>query len=257
MQVRSRGRARSAIRGTKCVIGTAFVAGAALLWRRMMPDSAKGDHGVLDEQQAQQLYDELAPFYDVLASVYRLVGSRRLAERGIRLLDLRPGDTVVDLGCGTGVNLPDLAGAVGPEGRVVGVDLSEGMLAEARQRIADLPTDNVELVQQDVQQFTYPEELDGVVATFALEMVPGYEDIVQRACEALSQAGGRIAVMGLRRPANLPQWAFDLGVALDRPFGASDEYAAFHPWEAVRRHAREIRFETMFGAVYLSVGQVR
>ena len=238
----------------RAVIGAAILGSAGWLWRRV-PPSAWAEHGVLSAQEAQQLYDELAPSYDVLASVYRLVGSRRLAEDGMRRLELSPGDTVVDLGCGTGINLPRLAEAVGPRGRVVGVDVSSGMLAEARRRVAGVTCD-VDFVQQDVRDFDFPDDTAGVVATFALEMVPDYDQVIARASRSLSETGGRIAIMGLRRPEGWPRWAVSLGIALGKPFGLSEDYTEFRPWEAVRRHTHEVHFDSRaLGAIYLSVGE--
>lgn len=239
------------------VVGTAAgLVGVALWWRRATPDQVATEHVILDAGQVRDLYDELASNYDVLASFYDLVGSRRLAAQGIRLLNLQPGDVVVDLGCGTGVNLPQLSAEVGPQGRVIGVDLSAGMLAQARERTVSQGLGNVELVQQDVRQFEFPDDLDGVVATFALEMVPEHDEVIARACRALSGTGGRIAVMGLREPPGWPRWAVEVGIALGRPFGVTEAYTRIRPWEAVERHTDEIAFDTrLFGAVYLKVGQ--
>ena len=57
------------------------------------------------------------------------------APAGRRALGLRPGDTVVDIACGTGLNFPLLEEAIGPDGRIVGVDLTDAMLAQAQRRI--------------------------------------------------------------------------------------------------------------------------
>ena len=57
------------------------------------------------------------------------------------------GESVLEIGCGTGATTVPLAEAVGPRGRVVGVDLSEPMLAGARQRVADSGLGNISLVQ--------------------------------------------------------------------------------------------------------------
>ena len=213
------------------------------------------DDRLLTRDQVRRLYDRLAPGYDVVAGAYQLLGGRRLGPRALQLLGLRAGDTVVDLGCGTGVNLPHLARAVGPSGRVVGVDLSPGMLGQAKDR---LPVDGgapVELAQADLREYELPPDTRGVLATFALEMVPEYDDVVARVCRTLAATGGRLAVSGLRRPRGWPDWLVRLGVLVNRPFGVNRAYEDLHPWEAVRRHADEMAFETaMFGAVYLSVG---
>ena len=238
-------------RTTTLLLATA--AGGALLWRRARRNGPNGD--VLGADQARALYDRIAPIYDGVAGAYALLGARRLHERAVRALLLRPGGTAVSLGCGTGPNLGALARAVGPTGRVVGVDLSAGMLAQARDRVRRLGLDNVELVQADVREFVFPEGLDGVLAVFALEMVPNYDAVVERAVAAL-RPGGRIAVSGLRRPDGWPEWAVRLGEFVNRPFGVSRAYRSFRPWEAVRRHACEVTYrEAVLGAVYLCVGE--
>lgn len=72
-------------------------------------------------------------------------------------LELSPGDTVVEVGCGTGANLPLLAARVGPTGRVVGVDITDAMLERARALVLARGLRNVELVLSDARAFTYPE----------------------------------------------------------------------------------------------------
>ena len=230
----------------------ALAAAGGLLWRRAR---ASDDPAVLGPQAVRDLYDRLAPGYDAVAAAYDLLGSGRFHRRAVEALDLRPGDTAVDLACGTGVNLPHLARAVGPTGRVVAVDLSPGMLAQARQRAECHGWRNVELVEADVREFAFPEPVHGVVSTFGLEMVPEHEDVIARAVAALAP-GRRIAVGGLRRPERWPEWAVRLGEIVNRPFGVSRAYEGVQPWRSVEAHAEAVRYEEhVFGAVYLAVGQ--
>lgn len=237
------------------ILTTASFLAAGLLWLRTRRAGSNAGDSILDADDVRALYDRLAPAYDLVAGAYALLGARRLHRRAVRALGLRPGDTVVSLGCGTGPNLEALARAVGPAGCVVGVDLSAGMLDQARARIEDNGWTNVKLVQGDVRSFHFPEPLSGVLAVFALEMVPGYDGVIGRAVAAL-WPGGRIAVSGLRRPDGWPEWAVRLGELVNRPFGVSRAYEAFRPWEAVPRYAREVSYdEAVLGAVYLSVGE--
>jgi demethylmenaquinone methyltransferase/2-methoxy-6-polyprenyl-1,4-benzoquinol methylase len=176
-------------------------AGGLLLWRRVR---SSGEPGVLGPESVRALYDRLAPFYDGVAGAYDFLGSGRFHRRAVAALGLGPGGTAVDLACGTGANLPYLVEAVGPAGRVVGVDLSPGMLARARQRAEREGWANVELVESDVRSFAFPDGVDGVVSTYGLEMVPEHDAVIRRAVEALAP-GGRIAVGGLRRPEGWPE----------------------------------------------------
>ncbi len=213
------------------------------------------ERGILDPEAVRRLYDRLAPAYDLVATAYGFVGAGRFHRRAVGALGLRPGNTAVDLGCGTGANLPYLVDAVGTTGRVIGVDLSPGMLDEARERVERHGWENVDLVEADVRAFAFPEAVHGVVATYALEMVPEHDVVIERAVEALAP-GGRIAVGGLRRPEGWPEWLVHLGELINRPFGVTRAYEDVQPWHAVRRHTRDASCEEhLFGAVYLAVGE--
>lgn len=117
----------------------------------------------------QALYDRVAFVYDPAAWILLPLGARRIRASAIELLDLQPGDTVVDLGCGTGANLVALADAVGEAGRVIGVDLSSKMLAQARRRANRHHLPQVILRQADLRDFELPEDTAAVLASASLE----------------------------------------------------------------------------------------
>ncbi len=216
-----------------------------------------GDEGgpeVLASSEVRTMYDRMAPFYDVIARPYGWFGSKRLAEGAIEELRLRPGNTVVDLGTGTGRDLPDLAAAVGPTGRVVGVDLSPGMLERAQLRVEGLGLDNVVLIEADMSTFDLPAGVDGVVSSYALEMLPDYDGVIARLVGQV-RPGGRVVLNGLRHPDRWPELVVRVGSALSRPFGVSDAYRSHRPWEAIERHTVDVIYdEAMAGAVYLAAG---
>ena len=120
----------------------------------------------------------------------------RIRRKTVELLDLEPGDTVLDLGCGPGVNLGMLREAVGPEGLVLAVDLSPGMLERAR--VDGRGWRNVSLVRADA---TLPSardgRLDGAVATTAVSATPDVRSTVGNVYDAL-RPGAQFALYEIR-----------------------------------------------------------
>jgi demethylmenaquinone methyltransferase/2-methoxy-6-polyprenyl-1,4-benzoquinol methylase len=211
----------------------------------------------MEKERLQALYDRVAGRYDGAVLLYYALGYRYHAyrRRAIEALYLQPGDTAVDLGCGTGVNLAALREAVGAEGCVIGVDLTSGMLAEARRRVERRRWQNVRLVQSDAASFAYPARTDGVLATFSISMMPDPERAIARAAEALA-VGGRFALADFRVPVWWPGWVRRVAVALARPFGETEEMARRCLWEPVERHLSDVRVRRYyFGAAYVASGR--
>ncbi|HSD51404.1 MAG TPA: methyltransferase domain-containing protein, partial [Candidatus Methylomirabilis sp.] len=169
---------------------------------------------------------------------------------------LGPGDTVVEIGCGTGLNFGLLRDAVGPKGRVVGVDLTEAMLAMARARIQQKGWKNVEVVHSDAGGYDFPTGLSGILSTFALTLVPEYDDVIARGAKALAP-GRRWVVGDLKLPVGWSGFLYPLLLPLFRPFGVSADLTARHPWESVCAHTRRCEMhEYYFGYTYIVVGEV-
>ena len=139
-------------------------------------------------EQVELVYRRLARRYDRAARLLELLGlgydeTRREAVDALRL---GRGDTVVDIGCGTGANFPLLEARVGPSGRIIGVDLTGAMLDEARKRIKAAGWANVDLVQCAAKDYVFPGGgVDGVLSTFALTLEPGYDAVIASIAGAL------------------------------------------------------------------------
>lgn len=212
---------------------------------------------MLSKTETKDLYRKRAARYDLAMWLYRLAGFRvdhyrRLAVDALRL---EPGDLVVDLGCGTGANFELLERAVGPSGRIVGVDLTDAMLEEAEDRVAAAGWVNVDLVQSDLARFELPAGTAGALSTFAIMLVPELDEVIAHAAARLGD-GGRIAVCDFKEP-RWPRWLVRFAAWLNKPYGVSLDLADRHPWESIRRHAREVVFrELYFGLLFLSVGEV-
>jgi ubiquinone/menaquinone biosynthesis C-methylase UbiE len=145
-------------------------------------------------------YDRLARFYRVLEPLYLIHdGARRKA---VQALDLAPGDTVLEIGCGTGRNLAHLLDAVGEQGTVIGVDASAGMLAEAHKLAARRRWSNVRLLKQDAAQLCVEDNLDAVLFSLSYSVIPDPRPALHAAWGQLG-GGGRIVVMDAGLPETL------------------------------------------------------
>lgn len=198
-------------------------------------------------------YRKKAKHYNVTSRLYPVPGypQQALRRRAVRALGLRPGDTVVDVACGTGQNFPLIEQAIGPEGRIVGVDLTDAMLAQARERIETAGWSNVVLVQADAAEFDFPAGVDAILSTYALSHVPEPGAVIANGAAALRDRG-RWVVLDLKAPDRSPPW-------LARPFGSIDEWVARRPWEAVRAAMQDDLddlswTELVFGTAFLAAG---
>ena len=183
-------------------------------------------------------------------------GGQRL--RTVQALGLRPGATVVDVACGTGLNFSLLEAAIGPGGRIVGVDLTDAMLAQARDRIETNGWSNISLVQSDAAEFDFPDEVDAILSTYALSQVPDCAKVIAHGAAALS-AGGRWAVLDLKVPGHTPGWLTHLGTAVVRNFASIDEWIMRRPWEEIRGAMQDELAdfswtELFFGTAFLAAG---
>jgi demethylmenaquinone methyltransferase/2-methoxy-6-polyprenyl-1,4-benzoquinol methylase len=123
---------------------------------------------------------------------------RTFRERSVAALDLGPGDSVLELGCGPGNSFQRLRSAVGPDGCVVGVDYSRGMVRRAAQRVAAAGWDNVHVIRGDATQSGVAEgAFDAVYAAMSLSAMPDPTAAVTAAAASL-RPGGRLAVLDAR-----------------------------------------------------------
>jgi ubiquinone/menaquinone biosynthesis C-methylase UbiE len=211
----------------------------------------------ITKSQTIALYRRRARHYDRSARLFDLLGfpERRYRAEAVAALALRPGARVLDIGCGTGLNLALLERAVGPGGAVFGVDLCDAMLLQACGRVRRAGWPNVHLTQGDAATYEFPPALDGILSTFALTLVPEFDEIVRRGAAALAP-GGRFAILDFQRPERAAGWLVRLGVLVNRPFGVSLDLAERHPWESMERYLHDVVVSEFFhGFAYLAVGE--
>jgi ubiquinone/menaquinone biosynthesis C-methylase UbiE len=207
-----------------------------------------------------ETYRKKAKHYDITSGLYPVPGypHRALRLKAVQALGLRAGDTVIDIACGTGLNFRLIEEVIGPGGRIIGVDLTDAMLAQAQDRITANGWRNISLVQADAAEFEFPTEVDAILSTYALTQVPECTEVIARGAAALS-AGGRWAVLDVKVPGNTPGWLARLGTAIVRPFASIDEWIMRRPWEAIREAMQEELAdlswtELLFGTAFLAAG---
>jgi ubiquinone/menaquinone biosynthesis C-methylase UbiE len=207
-----------------------------------------------------EIYRKKAKHYDITSQFYPAPGypQRTHRLRAVRAMGLRPGDCVVDIACGTGLNFSPIEQVIGPHGRIVGVDLTDAMLAQAQHRIETNGWSNISLVHADAAEFDFPTEVDAILSTYALSHVPECADVIAHGAAALSR-GGRWVVLDLKVPDNAPRWLAQLGLTLVRPFGSIEEWVVRRPWEALRAAMQDgladfSWTELFFGTAFLAAG---
>jgi ubiquinone/menaquinone biosynthesis C-methylase UbiE len=153
---------------------------------------------VLSRSETKALYDKISRVYDLLSE--RTEGPLR--EDGVRMLAPRPGETLLEIGFGTGHALVSLARAVGPAGKVHGIDLSAGMKTVAEELIRkEGVTDRVELRCGDATDLPYPQAgMDGVFMSFTLELFDAADiPVVLAQAKRVLKSGGRLVVLGMSK----------------------------------------------------------
>jgi ubiquinone/menaquinone biosynthesis C-methylase UbiE len=193
-------------------------------------------------------YNRLARFFVFFEWLFWL--PRGIRSRAVARLELKPGDHVLEVGCGTGRNLAPLVQAVGPEGEVYGVDLSEGMLAEARKLRARSGWGNVRLIRSDASAYTVPAPVDGVIFSLSYAVIPHHREALEYAWDQL-RPGGHLVIMDAKLPSNFLGkllhpfvfWASRLTV-----LGNPD----IRPWDELRELAGEVCMEELaLGTYYI------
>ena len=147
---------------------------------------------IFTRDEAKNMYDGIASSYYQSLFLFKVIGFRvqTYRRKAIQNLHLKTCDTVVDLGCGTGLNFHILHEKAGPEGTIIGVDLSARMLEQARKKIKQHNWQNVELIQSDMADFSLDKSHHGVLSTMATTMSADYDTITEKASKGLSPGSG-------------------------------------------------------------------
>jgi trans-aconitate methyltransferase len=142
-----------------------------------------------DRNSVKQRYDRIAKFIPVFDRLLFL--PRDLRRKAVDRLELSRGDNVLEIGCGTGNSFSYLYDAVGPAGHIYAVDISPGMLREAR-KLRDLNHwHNVELSECDAADYTAPTPLDGLLFSLSYNTMPHHRIVPAAASSSWTPSTAR------------------------------------------------------------------
>ena len=205
------------------------------------PPTQPARHVALERYRARahQYDSELEPF-------------EPLRLEAIERLRLQPGETVLDVGCGTGLSFAPLMARLGPGGRIVGIEQCPEMMAKARERVAAAAWQHVALEQAPAEDARWRGQADAALFHFT-------HDILRRPAaldNVLShlKPGARVVATGLQwaAPWAWPVNLFVMGAAL---YSVSSLDGLAQPWSELA--ARLQGFEahpTWMGSIFIASG---
>jgi len=150
------------------------------------------------KEDAKRVYDRISRLYDLLTGAFE----RKYTERALTRVNIQEGETVLEIGYGTGHCLKRIAESVGPSGKVYGIDISSSMMEITKKRLEKAGlTDRVELYCGDASSLPFDDNIfDSVLMTFTLELfdTPEIPKVLEQIKRVL-KPGGRLGVASMSK----------------------------------------------------------
>jgi SAM-dependent methyltransferase len=200
-------------------------------------------------QPALEQYRKRARVYDLELAAFEPI--RRSA---IARLNLGPGDTVIDVGCGTGLSFTHLQQAIGPCGLIIGIEQSPEMLAQARTRVAQNHWTNVTLLNASAEEATIPCQANAALFHFTHDILRN-PAAIGNVLNKLAP-GAHVVATGLQWAA---PWAWPTNgfVLLAAMRSVTCMEGLGQPWSLLADQVGEMEVSsTLFGGVYIASGTV-
>ncbi len=199
----------------------------------------------------KEIYRHHAPWYDRVAAP--IFGSP-FQQEAISYLDLKTGDVVVDVACGTGGNFNFIEQCIGDSGHLIGIDLSAEMLQQAHLRVAANQWRNVTLINSPAEEAQFSGTANAFLFSFAhdaLQSPVALRNLFQHATELT-----RVAACGIKLA---PWWNFPMNCLI---FQIDQLYHTVHtglakPWNILAEFVSDLEINSgAFDTVYVAYGTV-
>ncbi|HZH61578.1 MAG TPA: demethylmenaquinone methyltransferase [Metabacillus sp.] len=159
--------------------------------------------GQSKEERVHGVFEKIYENYDQMNSVISFQRHKAWRKETMKRMNVKKGQTALDVCCGTGDWSIALAEAVGPEGSVIGLDFSQNMLKVGHQKVEQLGLKNVNLVHGNAMQLPFEDHsFDFVTIGFGLRNVPDYMQVLKEMNRVL-KPGGKAVCLETSQP-NLP-----------------------------------------------------
>src|SRR5713101_3315169 len=178
-----------------------------------------------------------------------------LRQKAVQLLQLKPGDRVLDVGCGPGGSFPYLVDAVGPSGEVVGVEISPEVAINARRRIEKNRWRNVLVIEGDARTVELQDKFDGVLM-FAAADVYASPQALDNLFQYLKN-DARVVAFGAKLSHRRSGKVFNLLFrSLWKLSFSSTPGLNYEPWDLLQNRLAELHVqEYFFGCMFLAWGR--
>lgn len=200
-----------------------------------------------DRSAALTQYRRRAAHYDQELALFEPI-----RERALELLVLRHDDTVLDVGCGTGLSFRGLHDRLGDGGRIVGIEQCPEMMDKARARIGRAGWKNVDLLCAPAATAPIAARADAALFHFTHDILR--EDAALRNVLAHLKPGARVVATGLQwaPPWMWPANGFVMAAAL---YSVTSLEGLARPWDKLASHLRDLEVQdSLGGAIFIASG---
>jgi demethylmenaquinone methyltransferase/2-methoxy-6-polyprenyl-1,4-benzoquinol methylase len=211
----------------------------------MSPSAAR--RGAPDRRAALAQYRRRARIYDAELALFEPIRAD-----AVELLHLQPGATVLDVGCGTGLSFGLLHKCLGRAGRIIGIEQSPEMMAQARARVREHHWPHVELVCAPAASARLHGRADAALFHFTHDILR--EDAALDNVLSHLKPGARVVATGLQwaPPWAVPTNAFVMLAALH---SVTSFEGLGHPWSKLAQRLRGVNVEhALMGGIFIASG---